>query len=53
MTAMQRRKGASGERELFALLSDLLGYVVRRNIGQARAGGAVTDRHIPATSESA
>ena len=40
MTAMQRRKGASGERELFALLSDLLGYVVRRNMGQARAGGA-------------
>ncbi len=40
MTAMQRRKGASAERELFALLSDLLGYVVRRNIGQARAGGA-------------
>ena len=40
MTAMQRRKGASAERELFALLSDLLGCVVRRNIGQARAGGA-------------
>ena len=40
MSAMQRRKGASTERELFALLSDLLGYVVRRNIGQARAGGA-------------
>jgi Holliday junction resolvase len=37
---MQRRKGASGERELFALLSDLLGYVVRRNIEQARVGGA-------------
>ena len=40
MTAMQRRKGASAERELFALLSDLLGFAVRRNIGQARAGGA-------------
>ena len=40
MTAMQRRKGASAERELFALLSDLLGCVVRRNVGQSRAGGA-------------
>lgn len=40
MTAMQRRKGATGERELFAALSDLLGHTVRRNISQARAGGA-------------
>ena len=40
MTAMQRNKGSSAERELFALLSDLLGFAVRRNIGQARAGGA-------------
>lgn len=37
---MQRRKGQSGERELFGLLSDLLGTCVRRNVDQARAGGA-------------
>ncbi len=40
MSAKQRNKGASAERELFALLSDLLGFEVRRNIAQARAGGA-------------
>ena len=40
MTAMQRRKGQRGERELFALLSDRLGTVVRRNVDQARKGGA-------------
>ena len=40
MSAMQRRKGQSGERELFGLLSDLLGTCVRRNVDQARAGGA-------------
>lgn len=40
MSAMQRDKGGRGEREFFALLSDELGTVVRRNIGQARAGGA-------------
>ncbi len=40
MSASQRNKGASGERELFAALSELLGFAVRRNIGQARAGGA-------------
>ena len=40
MSAMQRRKGQSGERELFALLSDELGFTVRRNVDQARQGGA-------------
>jgi hypothetical protein len=40
MTAMQRRKGQRGERELFGLLSDRLGTVVRRNVDQARQGGA-------------
>ena len=40
MSASQRNKGAGGERELFAALSELLGFAVRRNIGQARAGGA-------------
>lgn len=40
MSASQRRKGAAGERELFRLLSDELGFVVRRNVDQARAGGA-------------
>lgn len=37
---MQRNKGGRGEREFFALLSDELGTVVRRNVDQARAGGA-------------
>ena len=40
MSAMQRRKGQNGERELFALLSEHLGFVVRRNVDQARKGGA-------------
>jgi Holliday junction resolvase len=40
MSASQRRKGAVGERELFRLLSDELGFVVRRNVDQARNGGA-------------
>ncbi len=40
MSAMQRRKGQAGERELFALLSDELGFTVRRNVDQARHGGA-------------
>lgn len=40
MSASQRNKGATGERELFAALSELLGFAVRRNIGQARSGGA-------------
>lgn len=33
-----RNKGAAGERELAALLSEHLGFVVRRNLGQARDG---------------
>lgn len=34
-----RNKGSQGERELAALLSDHLGFVVKRNLGQARDGG--------------
>lgn len=34
-----RNKGAAGERELAALLSDELGVVVKRKLGQARDGG--------------
>jgi len=34
----KRAKGAAGERELAALLSDQLGFVVKRNLGQARDG---------------
>jgi len=37
---MQRRKGQAAERELCALLSEELGLTVRRNVDQARAGGA-------------
>ena len=33
-----RNKGATGERELAALLQDQLGFVVKRNLGQARDG---------------
>jgi Holliday junction resolvase len=33
-----RNKGAAGERELAALLQDQLGFVVKRNLGQARDG---------------
>lgn len=40
MSAMQRSKGQRGERELFGLLSDELGFVIQRNIDQTRAGGA-------------
>lgn len=40
MSASQRRKGQAGERELFRKLSDELGFVVRRNVDQARNGGA-------------
>ncbi len=36
----RRSKGARGERELFRLLSGNLGFVVRRNVDQARSGGA-------------
>jgi Holliday junction resolvase len=40
MSAMQRSKGARAEREVFALLSAELGTCVRRNVDQARNGGA-------------
>jgi hypothetical protein len=39
MGASQRRKGAAGERELANLLSEQLGWICKRNIGQARDGG--------------
>lgn len=34
-----KRRGASGERELAAILSDHLGLIVKRTLGQARDGG--------------
>jgi len=34
-----RNKGASAERELAAMLSDELGYPIKRKLGQAREGG--------------
>jgi Holliday junction resolvase len=34
----RRAKGAAGERELAALLSEHLGFVVKRNLAQARDG---------------
>ena len=40
MGAMQRRKGATGERELIALLREHLGEELTRNLDQARDGGA-------------
>ena len=40
MGAMQRRKGATGERELIALLREHLGEDLTRNLDQARDGGA-------------
>lgn len=39
MSASQRRKGVIGEREAANLLTEQLGWVVSRNIGQARDGG--------------
>ena len=36
---MSRNKGARGERELFSLLSDRLGYLVARNLSQTRDAG--------------
>lgn len=39
MGARERRRGASAERELAALLSESLGTVVKRNLGQSREGG--------------
>ena len=40
MSAMQRQKGARGERELAGLLGELLGLELTRNLVQAREGGA-------------
>ena len=40
MSASQRNKGAAGERELFALLTEQLGVTVTRNLSQTRGGGA-------------
>ena len=40
MGAMQRRKGARGERELIALLREHLGEELTRNLDQVRDGGA-------------
>jgi hypothetical protein len=37
---MSRSKGQRGEREFFAILSEQLGTCVRRNVDQARNGGA-------------
>lgn len=39
MSASQRRKGARAEREACGLLTDLLGTVVQRELGQSRDGG--------------
>lgn len=40
MSKMSRTKGQRGEREFFGLLSEELGTCVRRNVDQARNGGA-------------
>ncbi len=34
-----KRKGASGEREVATILTDLTGYTTRRKLGAARDGG--------------
>lgn len=39
MSKSQRRKGAAGELELAKILSEQLGWVVTRKLGQARDGG--------------
>lgn len=39
MSKSQRTKGANGERELATILSDHLGLIVKRTLGQARDGG--------------
>ena len=39
MGASQRRKGAAGEREIAAILTDKLGFAVKRKLGQARDSG--------------
>jgi len=40
MGIMQRRKGATAEREALRLLGDELGVALQRNIEQTRCGGA-------------
>lgn len=40
MGKMQRNKGAAGEREVLALLSERLGVKLERNLSQTRNGGA-------------
>lgn len=40
MGKMQRNKGAAGEREVLALLSERLGVKLERNLSQTRSGGA-------------
>jgi len=40
VSALQRRKGADGERELARLLREALGAGVFRNLDQPRQGGA-------------
>jgi Holliday junction resolvase len=43
----KRNKGAAGERELAKLLTDELGFVVKRNLGQARDGADdITIQHF-------
>jgi Holliday junction resolvase len=39
MSRSQRQKGAAGERELAGILTEQLGWVVSRKLGQARDGG--------------
>lgn len=43
MSKSQRTKGASGERELCALLSDAFGEKITRRLGQARDSGHDVD----------
>jgi len=50
MGARQRRKGAHAERELFGLLTDELGFVVRRNLTQSRRPGGPDSIDIPGWS---
>lgn len=40
MSLMQRRKGATAEREVLSLLGDELGQQLKRNLTQTREGGA-------------
>ena len=42
MTINSRSKGKNGELELFKLLADELGFVVKRNLMQSREGGGDT-----------